>query len=51
MMNIPSIKLSNGIEMPVIGIGTHQAQGDAASDSLALAFNENYRPTFWIKKR
>ena len=29
--------------MPAIGIGTHQAQGDAASDSLALAFNEGYR--------
>lgn len=43
MMNIPSIKLSNGIEMPAIGIGTHQAQGDAAADSLALAFNEGYR--------
>ena len=43
MMSIPTIKLSNGIEMPAIGIGTHQAQGEAASDSLALAFNEGYR--------
>ena len=43
MMSIPNIKLSNGIEMPAIGIGTHQAQGDAAADALALAFNEGYR--------
>ena len=43
MMNIPNINLYNGIEMPAIGIGTHQAQGDAASDSLAIAFNEGYR--------
>ena len=42
-MNIPNIKLSNGLEMPAIGIGTHQAQGETASDSLALAFNEGYR--------
>lgn len=42
-MHTTKIKLSNGIEMPAIGIGTHQALGDAAADSLALAFDEGFR--------
>lgn len=43
MMHGTNIKLSNGIEMPAIGIGTHQALGDMAADSLALAFDEGFR--------
>ncbi len=43
MIQIPNKTLSNGVEMPMLGIGTHQAQGAAAADSLAFAFLEGYR--------
>ena len=35
--------LSNGVQMPCIGIGTHQAQGEGAVAPLAQAINEGYR--------
>lgn len=35
--------LRNGVEMPLIGIGTHQAQGEAAVDALTYALNAGYR--------
>ena len=35
--------LSNGVQMPCIGIGTHQAQGESAVAPLAQAINEGYR--------
>lgn len=40
MMNY---RLSNGVSMPGIGIGTHQAQGASAVAPLAQAINEGYR--------
>lgn len=43
MTQIPNKTLSNGVEMPMLGIGTHQAQGAAAADALAYAFSEGYR--------
>lgn len=35
--------LRNGVEMPLIGIGTHQAQGEGAVDALTFALQEGYR--------
>lgn len=40
MMNY---KLHNGVMMPCIGIGTHQAQGDGAVAPLTQAIQEGYR--------
>lgn len=38
-----TVTLSNGVQMPIIGIGTHQAQGEAAIEPLKIALNEGYR--------
>lgn len=35
--------LRNGVEMPLIGIGTHQAQGEGAVDALTFGLQEGYR--------
>lgn len=35
--------LANGVKMPAIGIGTHQAQGEGAIAPLTMAINEGYR--------
>lgn len=35
--------LANGVKMPAIGIGTHQAQGDGAVAPLTEAINAGYR--------
>lgn len=44
MMNADKFyTLSNGVKMPCIGIGTHQAQGESAIAPLTTAINEGYR--------
>lgn len=41
--NERTVTLQNGVKMPCIGIGTHQAQGEAAAEALCFALQAGYR--------
>lgn len=43
MNKVPTIRLSNGIEMPQLGVGTFLVKGDDASDKIAYALRLGYR--------
>lgn len=40
---IPSVRLNNGVSMPVLGFGTYSLRGDLCTDSVADAITAGYR--------
>lgn len=40
---VPNIKLSNGIEMPQLGLGTYPMTGEVLSSAVIDAYNNGYR--------
>ncbi|MBP1637230.1 MAG: Aldehyde reductase [Bacteroidetes bacterium] len=42
-VNVPMLKLNNGIEMPQLGIGTYTASNEACRDACLVALKNGYR--------
>lgn len=42
-ITIPSIKLKNGRELPMIGLGTYQMKGEACAKAVTEALKQGYR--------
>ena len=40
---IKNIKLSNGVEIPIVGLGTYQALGEEIKESINNALEIGYR--------
>lgn len=51
-MNIPSVKLNNGVELPWIGLGTSAAYGDNVKNAVKDALSIGYKSidTAWFYK-
>lgn len=41
--NVPNVKLSNGVEIPIVGLGTYKALGDEIKASVHAAIEIGYR--------
>jgi hypothetical protein len=44
MNEIPVVRVSDGVDMPVIGFGTWQMNGQQAYDAVGWALAAGYRP-------
>lgn len=42
-VNIPDVKLNNGLKMPILGFGTYGLSGEVCQQSVAAALSSGYR--------